>query len=313
MPTIGSQESKQSSSRASRAHQPSSWFSLPAPIRQIFDTFPLVTYDENELPQRVSTSRRQHQLHIFTLEGDQLSPNPACLKWQAYLLAKRIPFSIVSANNHAAPTGALPFVLPGSKKREPQPQAISSSKIQRWAETQGAAEEQLDIRLEAYLSLIDQNLRNAWLYYLYIQEQNFDSVARKLYVDTASSNPLVQTALAHQLQAAAKEQLLKTRPQIDEEEIYEAADAAFSSLATALAGNNFFTKSDSPGLFDVTLFSYTHLLLYLAGEKQDGQRPVWREGTLLQILEKYHELVEHRNRVLEFVVAGQQQQQKQQQ
>jgi len=192
-------------------------------------------------------------------------------------------------------------MLPGVRKKEPQPQAIASSKLQRWAETQGASQEQVDIRLEAYMSLIDQNIRNAWLYFLYLQPQNFEAVARTLYVDTASSNTLVQATLAHQLQAAAREQLLRTRSFVDEEEIYELAEAAFKSLATVLAGQKFFSKSDSPGLFDVSLFAYTHLLLSLA--KQEGKdHTVWRNEALLEILLRHESLVEHRNRVLEHCV-----------
>ncbi|KAK5949828.1 hypothetical protein OHC33_009217 [Knufia fluminis] len=298
-------QSSQKSSRVTQSKQSSSWFSLPAPIRAIFDTFPLITYDENELPQRVSKSRSQNTLHIFTLRGGDdsrnLSPNPACLKWQAYLLAKRIPFTIVSANNHASPTGALPFMLPGAKKKEPQPQAIISSKLQRWAETQGASEEKVDIRLGAYMSLIDQNIRSAWLYFLYLQPHNFEGVACKLYVETASSNTFVQKTLAHQLQAAAREQLLRTRSFIDEEEIYESAEAAFRSLATVLAGQKFFSRSDSPGLFDVSLFAYTHLLLSMERQEADGGL-TWENEALLEILLRHQSLVEHRQRVLAYCV-----------
>ncbi|KAK5095402.1 hypothetical protein LTR70_003566 [Exophiala xenobiotica] len=294
-----------SSTRVTQSKQPPSWFSLPAPIRAIFDTFPLITYDENELPQRVSRSRSQNTLHMFALadasDDVNLSPNPACLKWQAYLLAKRIPFQTVSANNHASPSGALPFVLPAVRSRkEPQPQAISSSKIQRWAENQGTTEEKTDLRLEAYMSLIDQSIRNAWLYYLYLQPRNFESVARRLYVETASSNPLVQATLAHQLQAAAREQLLRTRSFIDQEDIYQSADAAFSSLATVFAGQKFFNGSDAPGLFDVSLFAYTHLLLNLAKRERDA--PVWTNEALLEILLRHQSLVQHRQRVLDYCV-----------
>lgn len=158
------------------------------------------------------------------------------------------------------------------------------------------------MRLEAYMSLIDQNIRNAWLYYLYIQPQNFDSVAQKLYVETASSNSLVQAMLARQLQAAAREQLLRTRSFIDEEEIYDLADAAFKSLATVLAGEKFFSSSDSPGLFDVSLFAYTHLILHLAGRgRTDGL--AWSNEALLERLIQHESLVQHRQRVLEYCVA----------
>ncbi|KAJ9659944.1 hypothetical protein H2198_002834 [Neophaeococcomyces mojaviensis] len=285
-----------------------SWFELPAPIRQLFDTFPLITYDENLLPQRTSIPRTQTTLHIFT-PGDQanrtrLSPNPACLRWQAYLLINKLPFSIVSANNHASPSGALPFILPATKsRRDPQPQAISSAKIQRWAITQGAKEEVLDVRSDAYMALIDQNIRNAWLYNLYLQDENFEAVAKKLYIRSASSNSLVQMSLAYQLRAAAKDELLRTRTFIDAPEIYDLAEAAFRSLSTLLADEKFFTKTESPGLFDVALFAYTHPLLDLASSG-DGQDLEWRDKSLLQILMRHEKLVEHRERVLKQCLDG---------
>lgn len=304
MNTTGSSESQRSRKQHQRAPPPkqqSSWFSLPSPIRQIFDTFPLVIYDDNKLPQRVPKARNQHTLHVFTVDhidgAREFSPNPACLKWQAFLLINNIPFQVVSANNHASPTGALPFLLPAQKLKEPQPQPIPASKILRWAETEGIKEEPLGIELEAYMSLIDQNIRNAWLYFLYLDDKNFGAVARKLYVETASSNRLVQAVLASQLQAAAKEQLSRSRTYIDQDEIYGSASSAFQSLATKLADFKFFSKTDAPNLLDVTLFSYTHLILSLAA-KERFVEPTWRSETLCDNILQYQSLVDHRNNVL---------------
>ena len=61
-------------------------FDVPAPIKQLFDRFPLVTYPINHLPQRAPQHRNTPVLHIFTTtEGASIgapSYNPACLKWQ---------------------------------------------------------------------------------------------------------------------------------------------------------------------------------------------------------------------------------------
>jgi metaxin len=61
-------------------------FAVPAPIKQLFDKFPLHTYAVNELPQRAPQHRDAHVLYIFTTEEAALrglpSHNPACLKWQ---------------------------------------------------------------------------------------------------------------------------------------------------------------------------------------------------------------------------------------
>jgi metaxin len=61
-------------------------FSVPTPIKQLFDRFPLLTYPVNELPQRAHHSRDAHVLYIFVSEegarNGRPSYNPACLKWQ---------------------------------------------------------------------------------------------------------------------------------------------------------------------------------------------------------------------------------------
>lgn len=71
-----------------RSQQPTSRsiFDVPAPIKQLFDKFPLLTYPINHLPQRAPQHRNSPVLHIFTTrEGASRgvpSYNPACLKWQ---------------------------------------------------------------------------------------------------------------------------------------------------------------------------------------------------------------------------------------
>lgn len=268
----------------------------------MFDRFPIVTYNENSLPQRASGSRSTHQFYMFTLKDERLSPNPACLKWQIYLLINRVPFSTHSSNNHASPSGALPFLLPATKsKRDPLPQAIPSAKIQRWTETQDVKDEKTDLTLDAYTSLLDQNIRNAWLYHMYLCPGNFESVAKELYVETASSNALVRGTLAHQLQVAAQEQLLRTWSFIDANEIYEQADAAFAALSTLLGDEQYFSKNDAPSLFDASLVAYTHLILNF-GEEMDQSWPRWKDQTLPAILLRHNKLLTHRDRVIAFAM-----------
>lgn len=268
----------------------------------MFDRFPITTYSENSLPQRASASRSTHTFYMFTLKGERLSPNPACLKWQIYLLINKVPFSAHSSNNHASPSGALPFILPATiSKRDPLPQAISASKIQRWTETQGVKEEKPDLTLDAYTSLLDQNIRNAWLYHMYLCPENFDSVAKGLYVETASSNILVRRTMAHQLQAAAQDQLLRTWSFIDADEIYDQVDAAFAALSTLLGDEQFFSKSDAPDLFDASLVAYTHLILNF-GDQENQNWPRWEDQTLSTILSRHEKLVTHRDRVIAFAM-----------
>jgi metaxin len=63
-----------------------SLFDVPAPIKQLFDKFPLLSYPVNDLPQRAPRHRNAHVLYLFTTEEGASrgtpSYNPACLKWQ---------------------------------------------------------------------------------------------------------------------------------------------------------------------------------------------------------------------------------------
>lgn len=62
------------------------YFSIPTPVKMLFDKVPMVVYAPNELPERAQRSARIPNLYIFSTEKDatagQPSFNPSCLKWQ---------------------------------------------------------------------------------------------------------------------------------------------------------------------------------------------------------------------------------------
>jgi len=99
------------------------------------------------------------------------------------------------------------------------------------------------------------------LYQLYINPENFAHVARPLYVDTVSANTVVRATIAHQLQRAALDELRKTTPVIDPEEIIADGKEAFTALSTTLGDDEWFFGQNEIGLFDAAVFAYTCLLL----------------------------------------------------
>ncbi|CAG8003047.1 unnamed protein product [Penicillium salamii] len=271
------------------------FFTVPAPVKRLFDKFPLTTYPANEIPQR-SQSNGANQLFVFTdargaREG-RPSFNPQCLKWQAYLKFVGIGFEITSANNHASPTGALPFLIPSLPTDISNP--IPSHRLQKWAIEQVHCEEeqQLNLRFEVYASLLDHRIRNAWLYMLYLDGENFDAVARRLYVDPATSNSLVRATLGHQLQQAARDELLKTSQYIDAADLEGDANGAFEALSTLLGEDEHFFGRPNPGLFDASVFAYTQLIL--------DDTMGWKRNRLGQLLQEHPNLVQHRERLLKF-------------
>jgi hypothetical protein len=68
---------------------PESIFSVPRPIKHVFDAFPLRVYPPNPRPTQRQALRRgegRHALFLWTTPEDadegRASFNPACLKWQ---------------------------------------------------------------------------------------------------------------------------------------------------------------------------------------------------------------------------------------
>lgn len=84
---------------------------------------------------------------------------------QAYLKFSNIEFRVAASSNHASPSGALPFLLPTQPDTLKPVQPVPSGKLQRWAmnNSKAAIEESGHLRYEAYLSLLDHRIRQAWV------------------------------------------------------------------------------------------------------------------------------------------------------
>ena len=182
------------------------WLPTPYPIRVLFSYFPLKSLSANSLPERTlqAEARKKHTLFIFTsansIDGDaHLVPsfNPTCLKWQTYMLMHDVEFRVASSNNHASPSGALPFLIPAEGSQEDRrkrqarrsenkdaattsrgnrdrtgndsaPSLVTTSSLESWIlgqskrspERRNASE---NMRCEAYLSLIEHRIRPAWV------------------------------------------------------------------------------------------------------------------------------------------------------
>lgn len=211
---------------------------------------------------------------------------------QTYLKFCGIAFQTVPSNNHASPTGILPFLLPAATAAtEPDP-PVPSTKLKTWAQQHRDAqqEEKQHLRAELYTSLIDHTIRRAWLYTLYLEPENFQSVAQRLYVSPASSNTFVNLATSHHLRKAAQDELAKTTPHQSAAQLLDSARDAFAALSELLAKDEWFFGGQNPGLFDASLFAYTHLLL--------DERMAWTQKDLVESLKAYQNLTDHRNRIL---------------
>ncbi|KAF2276352.1 uncharacterized protein EI97DRAFT_467062 [Westerdykella ornata] len=285
-----------------RQQQPprGSIFAVPAPIKRLFDKFPLRTYPANELPLRAPRHRDENVLYVFTTDegvrNGAPSFNPSCLKWQTYLKFSGIQFRTEASSNHASPSGALPFLLPAvttgdTTKAVPR---VPSAKLQRWcmSNSPSSIEEPGDLRYEAYLSLLDHRIRRAWLYTVYLSPHNFPSLAEPLYILPTSSSAFVRLTTAHTLRRAAEAELLKFSAVINVERLYKDADEAFDALEMLLGQNTWFFGAERPGLFDASVFAYSHLLL------DEGLGKGWVDTRLRDMVIRRTGLVMHRERIL---------------
>ena len=214
------------------------------------------------------------------------------MRAQAYLKFSGIHFRTIASNNHASPSGSLPFLLPATSSAGEQPSPIASNKLRKWAHEHGSSlkDDEIPLRAEIYLSMIDHRIRRAWLYMLYLEPTNFDAVARRLYVAPSSSSLFINTAVCFQLKKAALDELTKTNSYVSAEDLIEEAGEAFAALSTLLNTDTWFFGAEQPGLFDASVFAYTHLLL------DEGLG--WERNELRDVLRDHANLVEHRDRIM---------------
>jgi metaxin len=170
---------------------------------------------------------------------------------------------------------------------------VPSNKLERYALDHGAqiVPDVDTLRLEAYQSLLDHRIRNAWLYTLYLSPAN-SQLLSELYIAPVSATGLVQMTVRYQVQRAAEAEILQSvgMVKVDPEVLYRDAEQAFDALAAALGSGDWFFGNSGPGLFDAALFAYTHLLL-------DESLP-WADTRLGDSLRKFQNLVDHRDSIL---------------
>ncbi|KAM0420816.1 hypothetical protein ACHAPT_011346 [Fusarium lateritium] len=273
---------------------PDRWFAVPRPIRNLFDLFPLRVLASEELPARAPAAvRRRAALYVFAEDREAAlgrpSYNPSCLKWQTVLKMAGIDFEIVPSNNHASPSGALPFLLPPSSPSPKPSTPLTSEKIHKYAREHAVRElpSVSSPRIEAYHALLTQRIRPAWLYALYLLPANAP-LLKTLYLP---SSILLRAPVHHTLHAAATAEILKTTRQatISQFLLFADAAAALKALSTLLNEDEWFFGAEGPGLFDADVFAYTYLM--------DADALAWEDDSLSECLEGLDNLKSHRERL----------------
>jgi metaxin len=87
---------------------------------------------------------------------------------QAFLKVAGVEHKLISSNNHASPTCILPFLIPavqdGGRGTPDSLLPIPSNKLVKYVSEKGGKVHEPDsVRYEAYQSLLDNRIRNAWV------------------------------------------------------------------------------------------------------------------------------------------------------
>ncbi|KAL2264728.1 hypothetical protein VTJ83DRAFT_7238 [Remersonia thermophila] len=313
-------------------------------------------------------------LFIFTTDEDARlglpSFNPTCLRWQTLLRLTGLEFRVLPSTNHASPTGALPFLLPArssstgssssssgalppstSPSQPPPPSSspspptpIPASKLLAYAQSHAnpaksshpatSGDRLFPSRARAYVALVSNHLRSAWLCALYLDPARA-GLLDALYLRPASSSAAVRAALRRQLRKAAGEQILDSAPAagalrsrpgererereraeqgkgapswdwawqedgtaIDPRAVYASAREAMAALASLLAESKteWFFDAEAPSEFDAAVFSYTHLMMQYMS---DGEEEAGALGKMVQSAGD-GELARHREKLWRF-------------
>ncbi|KAI9664351.1 MAG: hypothetical protein M1831_002284 [Alyxoria varia] len=262
-------------------------------MKRLFDRFPLVTYPPNESPvrpkQHSTTFENEDVLFVFCTEEDARnggpSFNPGCLRWQTYLKFNKIPFRIRPSNNHASPSGALPFLLSASQNssQRESPPITTNQFATQFQIPSPAATQDTGPQAALHLTLLNHPIRLSYLHALYIHPSTFYTFTFPRYVKPATNFPLVQAALCHPLRLAARQEIashydapttsslwLTDREEVVEQ-LYRDAEEAWEALGTLLDDSQWFGGEEEHGWLDASVFAYTFVIwLVMEGGVNDG-------------------------------------------
>ncbi|KAF3931959.1 Metaxin-3 [Dactylellina cionopaga] len=156
------------------------------------------------------------------------------------------------------------------------PQTVPAPKLGQWIEDIAAGSvnqintDSADYR--AFTSLIDTSIRDAWLYALYVDPINLKNITIPSYTDSTPVWP-INYLLGLQMRQAAIDSIQGNAgtSKITGRDIYSKAEEAWTALGALLGNDKWFFGAQDAGLFDASIFAYTHLIvnLNLAGSGQD--------------------------------------------
>ena len=299
-------------------------FAIPAPLKALFDRFPLRIYPSNPLPFRPwSTCSRSHTLYVFadpSLPSGAPSVNPSCLRYQTLLRLAGVSFKTEHSNNHASPTGSLPFLAPAGGAIP-----VPAAGLPNWLVEKGL-DGGIDLARNQLHSALLEPIRRAYLLALYLHDGTSRQTCDRLYVDTASHSIMVRAALVPGLRGAALEEVIKTSNEapptdllqwgeklgmvessLDTQLILGEAEDALSALNSLLGERLWFGGGITyegadyharPGWMDACVFAYTQVITSLFHDDCGTEKTQAPPKRLYDAVTRHRTLMDHRGRVL---------------
>jgi metaxin len=99
--------------------------------------------------------------------------------------------------------------------------------------------------------------------------RNFDLYTLPMYIGSQSSSTFVQLLSGWELKTAARDELLKVTPKIDEHALYLEAEEAFSAIENLIMRKEKLASGGKPTMLEASLFAYLFLIIELPDASPD--------------------------------------------
>ncbi|KAI8049431.1 uncharacterized protein B0P05DRAFT_600683 [Gilbertella persicaria] len=259
--------------------------------------FPLKTFPTVNEPDRPT----KDTLYIYGpgYRNNQASFDVDCLIIQMYLLFCGIEFDIDCLNEPAAsPSGQLPFLATVTGAIYDSPHILDWIKNTRHKEKELASERDRE-QSKAFLTLVQNKLRAALLFSMWLEPLNANQTIHKAYFGNIPKP--VDMVVAYNKQNQVVQSLLADHDILVREEIYQDASQALEALSVKLGQDTYFFGSSEPTFVDAVVFSYLHSILsmphILDGEYSEEERK--QAGTLAKLVRKHDNLVAYAKSIYE--------------
>ncbi|ANB15482.1 hypothetical protein AWJ20_3110 [Sugiyamaella lignohabitans] len=280
-------------------------WTIPEPVRKVFDSFPLKVNEPTKLPLNgndagMAVSKGLTHVYVYNIAENGLCTDPHCLEVQSWIQLRNKQnktesdkITISASSVHVSPTDSLPFIVENSHKiNNIKPQSTKSEPVGRVKYLQDKGNSSSNE--EVYCSLIDTWLRSCWI--VSMLDPRHLAIKESIYILEEERKELptqILSVISNQVNYRLIQELEPQYPELTAEaNSYRARITGYSLNSNILADvfdraeeclavfESLLSKNKSQAIFgdlnggtdlgrlDILLFSYTHLILWLIPNSQ---------------------------------------------